>query len=53
MNLDQFRAMLTLGDDTDGRTVLPVPDRAWSGYSADRSWLSSSWPPHRRDRPRR
>lgn len=26
MNLDQFRAMLTLGDDTDGRTVLPVPD---------------------------
>ena len=26
MNLDQFRAMLTLGDDTEGRTVLPVPD---------------------------
>jgi acyl-CoA thioesterase II len=25
MNLDQFRAMLTLGGDTDGRTVLPVP----------------------------
>lgn len=26
MNLDRFRAMLTLGDDTEGRTVLPVPD---------------------------
>ena len=26
MKLDQFRAMLTLGDDTEGRTVLPVPD---------------------------
>jgi acyl-CoA thioesterase-2 len=26
MNLEQFRAMLTLGDDTEGRTVLPVPD---------------------------
>ena len=26
MKLDQFRTMLTLGDDTEGRTVLPVPD---------------------------
>lgn len=26
MNLDQFRAMLALSDDTEGRTVLPVPD---------------------------
>ena len=26
MKLDQFRAMLTLGDDTERRTVLPVPD---------------------------
>ncbi|BBZ38206.1 MULTISPECIES: acyl-CoA thioesterase [Mycobacterium] len=26
MNLDQFRAMLTLGGDAEGRTVLPVPD---------------------------
>jgi acyl-CoA thioesterase-2 len=26
MNLDQFRAMMTLGDDAEGRTVLPVPD---------------------------
>ncbi|BBZ47896.1 acyl-CoA thioesterase [Mycobacterium parmense] len=26
MNLDQFRAMLTLSDDREGRTVLPVPD---------------------------
>jgi acyl-CoA thioesterase-2 len=27
MNLDQFRAMMTLGDDAEGRTMLPVPDR--------------------------
>jgi acyl-CoA thioesterase-2 len=26
MNIDQFRAMLTLTDDANGRTVLPVPD---------------------------
>lgn len=26
MNLDQFRAMLTLCDGIEGRTVLPVPD---------------------------
>jgi acyl-CoA thioesterase II len=26
MKLDQFRAMMTLGEDAGGRTVLPVPD---------------------------
>jgi acyl-CoA thioesterase II len=26
MKIDQFRAMMTLADDTEGRTVLPVPD---------------------------
>jgi acyl-CoA thioesterase-2 len=26
MNVDQFRTMMTLARDTDGRTVLPVPD---------------------------
>jgi acyl-CoA thioesterase-2 len=26
MNIDQFHAMMTLGDDAEGRTVLPVPD---------------------------
>jgi acyl-CoA thioesterase II len=26
MNIDQFRAMMTLAEDTEGRTVLPVPD---------------------------
>jgi acyl-CoA thioesterase-2 len=26
MNLDQFRTMMTLAEDAEGRTVLPVPD---------------------------
>jgi acyl-CoA thioesterase II len=26
MNLDQFRTMMSLGEDDDGRTVLPVPN---------------------------
>jgi acyl-CoA thioesterase II len=26
MNIDQFHAMMTLAEDTEGRTVLPVPD---------------------------
>jgi acyl-CoA thioesterase-2 len=26
MKIDQFRAMMTLADDAEGRTVLPVPD---------------------------
>jgi acyl-CoA thioesterase-2 len=26
MNIDQFRAMMTLAEDSEGRTVLPVPD---------------------------
>jgi acyl-CoA thioesterase II len=28
MNLDQFRTMMTLDEDAEGRTVLPVPDRS-------------------------
>jgi acyl-CoA thioesterase-2 len=28
MNVDQFRAMMTLAQDADSRTVLPVPDRS-------------------------
>ena len=26
MNLEQFRTMLNIGEDSDGRTILPVAD---------------------------
>lgn len=40
MNVDQFRAMMILAQDAEGRTVLPVPDPSVERIFGVRSWPS-------------